>query len=418
MNLSKAPLKPARLWAPVSKSDAVRALLLSHVLELPVPAELSAPWATDVKAVHDGLSALRGAAADECIDLDCGDGAAPLRFLLAQAAVTPGARVRFWGSARLGERPHSGLREALLCATSARGLRINGGAGWPIEVFAPLAPAWVERFEVAGTETSQFVSALLFAAAAQVRRHGQPCEVAWRGTLASAGYALLTLQWLEQAGFVVQRLAQSVRLCAWSPVAQLPKVPADASALTYLWLLAWKSGGTVAARAWPAQHPDLLMETYLREAGLSVLRSENEMRVEGTARKGFHADAAQAPDAMLALAALACVLPEPSEMKNTSILRRKESDRVESIVSLVTAVGGRAEVQGETLRIFPATPPRAFRLDSRADHRLAMSGACLSVLAGVRAHITEPHCVRKSFPGFWEQLAATGWHVDANRAKE
>lgn len=418
MKLFPAPLKPVRLWAPVSKSDAVRALMLSHVLERPVPRELSAPWATDVKVVHDGLRALRGAATREIIDIDCGDGAAPFRFLLAQAAVTPGARVRFWGSPRLGERPQAGLIQALLFAASAHGLRISSRQGWPFEVTAPLEPLCVERFEVAGEETSQFVSALLFAAAAQVRRTGQPCEVAWRGALASAGYAELTLKWLAQSGFMLQRLAQGVRLSAWAPPSQLPEVPADASALGYLWLLAWKSGGRVAARVWPQQHPDLLTETHLREVGLVITRDENEMRVGGNARKGFHADAAQAPDAMLTLAALACVLPEPSEVKNISILRRKESDRVESIVALVTAVGGRAEVQGDTLRIGPPVTPRGFQLDSRSDHRLAMSAACLSVLAGVSAQITEPYCVQKSFPGFWEQLALTGWGVDASFAKE
>lgn len=320
--------------------------------------------------------------------------------------------MRLWGTPRLGQRPRTGLIDSLTTALGAGGLRIAAGKPWPVEVTAPAKLPTVERFEVSGKETSQYVSALLLAACAQVKRHGQPCEVAWNSGLTSEGYVTLTVDWLKQVGFSVQAAAQSLRLEAWSPTRQTPVVPVDASGLGYLLLLAWRSGSAVRAYPLSRSHPDLAMENVLLEVGLQVERpAEGQLRVLGKAQRGLRADAAKAPDLMPTLAALACVLPEPSLLDNISILRRKESDRVEGIVAMVSAVGGCVEMQAEQLKILPPKKCQPFEVDSRGDHRLAMSAACLSVLAAVPADISQPACVKKSFPGFWQQLAAIGWGV-------
>lgn len=414
MKIEPGPLTPAVLQPPFSKSDALRALVLSHVLDAPglLGAWAEEPCASDVRAAREGLSALREAH-DKVIDIDCLDGAAPFRFLLAQAALTEGTRVRFWGVERLGQRPHAALIDALRAALGPRGLRIEVGQPWPVQVTAPEKIPVVDSFHVAGRESSQYVSALLMAAAAQVKARGQSCEVRWQGELASEGYLALTIDWLEQTGFTVRSLANGARLESWAASQRFPQVPLDASGLGYLLLLAWPSGSEVVTKPSPSQHPDLAMRGFLSQVGLTVEDTAlGRVRVHGAARNGFTADAAKAPDLMPTLAALACVLPAPSTLENVAILRKKESDRLEGIIDLVQKASGRVELNGETLRITPGVGCAPLEVDSRGDHRLAMSAACLSVLAGVPARISQPACVQKSFPGFWNALASIGWRLE------
>jgi 3-phosphoshikimate 1-carboxyvinyltransferase len=48
--------------------------------------------------------------------------------------------------------------------------------------------------------------------------------------------------------------------------------------------------------------------------------------------------------------------------------------------------------------------------DTRGDHRLVMAGLLLSMLAG-DVTLTDPWCVTKSYPGFWDHARAAGWSV-------
>jgi 3-phosphoshikimate 1-carboxyvinyltransferase len=69
---------------------------------------------------------------------------------------------------------------------------------------------------------------------------------------------------------------------------------------------------------------------------------------------------------------------------------------------LVRWLGGQAEVFGNhTLRITPGIPtqPRV-AFNPRNDHRMAFAAA----VGGLRwgGDLLDPHCVAKTFPGFWE----------------
>ena len=80
-----------------------------------------------------------------------------------------------------------------------------------------------------------------------------------------------------------------------------------------------------------------------------------------------------------------------------------------AIRELVSAVGGQTSLEGETLTI---TPPlqlqSSFAFATRGDHRMAMTAATLAVLARATVTLDDAECVAKSFPGFWDELAAAG----------
>jgi 3-phosphoshikimate 1-carboxyvinyltransferase len=396
-------LKPARLVPPPSKSDAQRALVLGHALGR--PPTLSAPLESlpsDVRALTAGLAAL-GRGGEQT--LDCHDGGAPLRFLLGQAAIAAPGRYSFTGTPRLGARP---LQPLLTSLQSALPVELVPGNPWPLQVLTRGERAATPRFEIAGAESSQFVSSLLLAAASLHRREGRPWTVALIGPTASEGYLELTVEWLGKAGFGVRREPGALTVEGYTDRGALPPIPGDWSSLGYLLMIAWCSGSAVAGADETAKHPDAEVVPLLRGLGLDVTWNGGEVRVTGKAQRGLSATASTCPDLIPTLAALACVLPEPSRFTEVEILRGKESDRLEGVRALVTAVGGRAEVgsDGALTLTPPAQVPARFEIDSRGDHRLAMSAATLAVLLRTRVGIKDPECVAKSFPGFWTELSA------------
>jgi 3-phosphoshikimate 1-carboxyvinyltransferase len=396
-------LKPALLAAPPSKSDAVRALVLAHALEWPALAQAvrsaCEPPASDVRVVAEGLAALRSGAAR----IDCEDGGAPFRFLLGQAAAWPGARVQLTGSERLGRRPHAALFEAREQSLGPAGLSLSRGTPWPVEVKGG-ARASLPLFRVRGAQSSQFASSLVLAAAALAHREHRVWTLELEGPLASSAYLELTVAWAQRCGVPISQVDRSILLGPTARPKSPPAVPSDWSALGYLLPIAWKTGAVVSGLEAEAEHPDRAVVDHLRGAGLR-LSDGPRVRVLGKARGGLRASAAQTPDLILTLVALACVLEEPSVFTEVEVLRGKESDRLAAAVALARAAGARSQLQHQTLVIFPgAAHPRALELDSAGDHRVAMAAATLAVLLDARLTLTGAECVAKSFPGFWRQL--------------
>ncbi len=92
-------------------------------------------------------------------------------------------------------------------------------------------------------------------------------------------------------------------------------------------------------------------------------------------------------------------------------LRLKESDRVESILALLAALGGRAEATEDTLTVSPAVYHGGV-VDSFGDHRIAMAAAVAATAADGPVTVLGAQCVAKSYPGFWEDLRRLGGNYE------
>jgi 3-phosphoshikimate 1-carboxyvinyltransferase len=86
-------------------------------------------------------------------------------------------------------------------------------------------------------------------------------------------------------------------------------------------------------------------------------------------------------------------------------LRLKESDRVETVVAALRAIGVRAQSQpdGFTVTGVP-TRPRGGRVDAAGDHRIAMLGAIAGLVTREGVEIEGAESVGISFPGFFDLL--------------
>ncbi len=407
-SLDARSLRGVALQPPISKSDALRALALSQVQGGPavaLPASDLLP--RDVLVMQRGLRVL---GAGEGQPIDCRDGGAPFRLLLALASVQPGTWT-FTGTERLAQRPHDELLDALGAALAPHGLQATAPVRWPFVVRGAKVQGDV-AFAVDASRSSQHVSAVLLAAAHVARQRGCEVRVTLRGPLASAGYLDLSLRWLQRMGFSATRCGDGITVGPGVPPAAAPPIPADWSAAGYLLLLAWTTGGSVVGLDRDEAHPDRAILTLLEDLGLRLGHGPGDrIEIAGKAKGGLVADARRCPDLMPTLAALACTLHGPTRIDGTAILRDKESDRVHGIQTLVEAAGGKARLDGDTLHIAPGAPPQRIEVRTFGDHRLAMAGATLACLLRAQAQLDDAGCVAKSFPGFFAELGRLGVRI-------
>lgn len=360
---------------------------------------------------HWGSAAEPGEAA---VEVPVGEGASTLRFLLAAAAAGSGA-VTLRPAPALAARPHGELLailtrfgatiEAGLDAAGPR-LRVRGRGGFG-----------AQRVELGALQTSQTLSALWLAAG--------DAPMQWRllQPAGSQGYLGLTAAMLR-AVRGAESLIEREPGRAWDQAAGYGRdarlrVLADPSAALFFVVAALLLQRPVLlARPWNPQHADAALLQQLRDqewldwqeaaGGLRLLPGPSALR------RALILDLDAAPDAGPALAVLAAHLPHGGQFTGLARLRIKESDRVLAMIRLAEACGADVALSADALRIAPgARSPqlgqpaavRGARVAAAGDHRTAMAAGIASLLhPGLEPD--DRACVAKSFPSFWEALAA------------
>jgi 3-phosphoshikimate 1-carboxyvinyltransferase len=85
-------------------------------------------------------------------------------------------------------------------------------------------------------------------------------------------------------------------------------------------------------------------------------------------------------------------------------LRVKETDRIQSMASGLTALGAKIRVEGETITVEGPTPLKGAVVDSMGDHRTAMALGVAGLAAQGPTTVRGSEWVEISFPGFFETL--------------
>jgi 3-phosphoshikimate 1-carboxyvinyltransferase len=112
-------------------------------------------------------------------------------------------------------------------------------------------------------------------------------------------------------------------------------------------------------------------------------------------------------DELPLLVLLASFARGTTTIRGAGELRVKESDRIATVVELLSTVGGRVkaledgfQVQGVPHRL------RGGRVDAAGDHRIAMLGAIAGVCSQEGVSVDGADALAVSFPDFAERLAA------------
>ncbi len=329
-----------------------------------------------------------------------GNSGTSARFLAPVLALGNGV-FELDGNDAMRTRPIQPLLDALVSmgvdATSVRG---NGCP--PIRVEAKGLEGGTVR--IAGGISSQYFSALLMVA--PCARRGVVLEV--EGDLVSKPYIEVTAQTMGAFGVPLD-VGDFTRF-AVAPGAYRGTeyvVEPDASAASYFFAAAAVTGGHVVVRGLGSTslQGDLGFVRLLERMGCKVVQTETQTEVFGPERlTGIEADMSNLSDTAQTLAAIAPFASGPTRVTGIGFIRRKETNRVQAVVDELQRMGIRAEEEPDGFVVHPGTP-RPADIETYDDHRMAMSFAITGLAAsGIR--IRNPSCVSKTFPKFFDVLAA------------
>ena len=96
---------------------------------------------------------------------------------------------------------------------------------------------------------------------------------------------------------------------------------------------------------------------------------------------------------------------------NIGRLRLKESDRVNSVIAMLNALGIRAEADDTTMRVYGGQFTGGI-VNSCNDHRIAMAAAIAATVASGPITILGAECVAKSYPAFWAEYRRLGGNYE------
>ena len=335
--------------------------------------------------------------------LDCGESGSTLRFLLPVAAAL-GARAAFTGRGKLASRPLSPLYEEL----AAHGARLSPQGSFPLRCDGQLRSG---RYTLAGNVSSQFCSGLLLA----LPRLSGDSEIRIVGPLESEPYVRMTEEALAAFGVRTERTEDGFHVPGgqrFSGAGAL-RVEGDWSGAAF-WLAAGalSEAGVACGGLNPCSaQGDRAMAELLERFGAEVTRDGEKIRVRSGHLRGIDIDAVNIPDLVPVLAVTAAYAEGETRIRHIRRLRLKESDRVETVLGLLRALGGRAEA-GEDEMVIYGGGLRGGTADACGDHRIAMAAAVAATRAEEPVRILGAEAVRKSYPGFFEVFTRLGGHAE------
>jgi len=137
-----------------------------------------------------------------------------------------------------------------------------------------------------------------------------------------------------------------------------------------------------------------------------------DVQVKASHLKGITVPAARAPamiDEYPVLAVAAAFSEGDTLMQGVAELRVKESDRIATMTAGLKANGVAAEDGPESLLVHGmAKVPGGGRVETKLDHRIAMSFLVMGLAAEAAVTIDDARPIATSYPGFRDAMAALG----------
>ena len=333
--------------------------------------------------------------------LDCGESGSTLRFLLPVAAAL-GADATFIGQGRLPERPLSPLYEEM----TAHGIRMSANGHMPLTCQGTL-PAGT--YTIDGGVSSQFISGLLMA----LPLTGSESRIIITGKKESASYIDLTLNALRQFGIDVETTPDGYCIAGGqkytAPGTQVA-VEADWSGAAF-WITAGVAGyKQITCSGLDYAHSaqgDRRIVDVLRRMGADITTDAGSVTARPSRLTATEIDCADIPDLVPIMAVAASTAQGTTLFNNIRRLRIKESDRVKSILEMLSGAGICAYATDNTLTV-TGGPARSCAYDPSGDHRMAMAAAVLASAKNIKVSISDAECTAKSYPGFFDDFNALG----------
>ncbi|NDK55070.1 3-phosphoshikimate 1-carboxyvinyltransferase [Pontibacter fetidus] len=390
----------ATIDLPASKSEANRALIIAALAGGNATIE-NLSEANDTQLLNRLLQT-------DTETVDAEDAGTVMRFLTAYYAVT-GQQKTLTGTERMCQRPIKVLVDALreLGAT----IDYLKEEGFPPLKINDFKGNGKKHLKVRSDISSQYISALLMIA--PLLPDGLVLEL--EGKIGSRPYIDMTLALMQHFGVSATFEENTITVAHQNYKPATFTVEPDWSAASYWYsmvALAKEAEITLPGLKRNSYQGDSAIVDIMNRLGVYTGFTENGVELSKKhCQKRLAYDFTNCPDLAQTIVALCAALGVTLEMTGVESLRIKETDRIQALqIEVLTMGASLNEITPGVFRMEPAIiTKRELAFRTYQDHRMAMAFAPIALLEPVQ--IQEPSVVRKSYPGFWDDLEKAGFKV-------
>ena len=373
-----------------------------------------------------------GGTETEPMELFVGNAGTAARFLTAFLCLGNGV-YRLHGVPRMHERPQAALFQALReldCKVESE----DGNDKLPVRIFAGSAgraaetqtefeqrkatEAGPKKCKVSIAESSQFASALLLSASVagwQIEIEGENAD--------ESPYVVMTTKLIEvfpnKGGeFQIEPDASSGSYFWAAGFFKRPSDFVDHFEHSKVWNPPGLHG-PIGVSHWPESGWQMDQASrglaMFGPIGFFTEKIGDQMYTDPQKREKFSASlkkpeisrATDLGDSIMTAIVIAPFYYTVSKFTDLGRLRVQECERVVALRTELTKCGARVEEESDTLTVYAAKPGELHgaEIETYDDHRMAMCFAILGLkVPGIK--IKNPACVKKTFPNFFQKLAA------------
>lgn len=337
-------------------------------------------------------------------DIDCNESGSTLRFLMPVVSAL-GIDTAINGSGRLPQRPISPLKEEM----EKKGITFHTDNKFPLHLTGQLQSG---EYEIQGNISSQFITGLLFA----LPLLNGDSKLKLIPPVESKSYLNITLSVLRQFGIEIEE-KENLYIIKGNQKYTSPeeiKVEGDWSNASFFLCAGAlnEKGVTVTDLDINSPQGDKKILEVLSSMGAQVQINGNEITVKKNELNGVMVDASDIPDAVPIISVVATACKGDTKVINAGRLRIKESDRIKSVIDMLSSVGADAEETPDGIIIHGGKPLVGSTVKGYNDHRIVMSASILSTLCEEDVIITDSNAVEKSYPDFFSDFNKMGGNAN------
>ena len=350
------------------------------------------------------VEGIKGQLQGACDIIDAGNSGLILRFCAALSAnghrpvvITGDHSIKYL-------RPMKSLIEGME-QLGASAISIKGDQFAPLIVQGPLK----HSYAIVDGEDSQFVSALLIAAA--FAPHPITLKVQNAG---EKPWVALTLDWFQRLAIFYQNKEYTEYYMRGNSIYPgfTYRVPGDFSSAAFPIAAALITGSELTIFNLDLQdcQGDKVLLSLFEQMGAQLIYDSKTscLKVEKEAQLlGIEIDVNDCIDALPILAVVACFAKGVTKIRNGKVARSKESDRISAMFQELLKMGAQIKEEVDGLTIMGSTLNGAF-VESHQDHRVAMALAIAAMGAKGKTMIDGIDCIAKSYPNFVADLQLIG----------
>ena len=337
------------------------------------------------------------------------DAGTTMRFLTAYAAVTNQDKT-LTGTPRMCERPIKLLVDAL--RTLGADIEYMDKGGFPPLHVRGMRPNGVNRVQIRGDVSSQYISALLMIA--PLLPAGLTVELT--GTIGSRPYIDMTLRQMAAFGIGYEWRENSISVESQTYQPTDYQVESDWSGASYWYsivALAEEAEIELLGLKQDSLQGDSRIADIMRPLGVrSTFTGRGVLLQKTDSQPTVQVDFADCPDLAQTVAVCCAAKGIEAEFTGMESLKIKETDRIKALQN---------ELQKFGADLVETEPNHRYRIRNSEfgivnsefktydDHRMAMAFAPLALTRKIK--IEHPDVVVKSYPSFWTDLQQAGFEV-------